>query len=306
MTDADPSRRKWWIALLMAVGPGAGWLYLGRPRIFWALFAAFALILAVPYPGWSAIATPRGVMALGLATIIILALACLGPVISGLFRGGRMPGWPRRRISYLLGGALWWACAAAPAVLGLQPSLQTFSIASGSMEPALRAGDKIVADGSAERLAALREGDMIAFHVPGDDMAVFIKRIVAGPGAKARLVNGAPEINGALLEQERIGEIEAAKGGMERAMLTLLREQATSGRRYEVTRNDLIAPRWTTVEEVMGQDEYYVLGDNRENSRDSRERPPMGLGPVRRENVIGVATGVYWSSDPARIGLRLD
>lgn len=304
MTDAAPARPIWWVALLLSILAGAGWLYVGRPRIFCALFAAFALIYAVPYLGWSEVATPSGVLALAAALVVVLALIALGPVALCLTGRARLPGWRWPRLCYVLAGALFWGFSAAPALLGAAPATLVFVETAGSMEPTLRPGDRFVADGAAGRLAALGAGDVIVFYPP-DDPAPYVKRIVAGPGDEVRLIDGAPEVNGRRLTQEPIGETGVTKMGQP-ATAALLREEAANGRRYEITRDAAMAPRWRTPPVVLGPDEFYVLGDHRENSRDSREPAPAGFGPVPREKVIGVVTGIYWSPDFGRIGLRLD
>jgi len=168
--------------------------------------------------------------------------------------------------------------------------VEAFNIPTGSMEPGLLPGDHIVVDkflygGSAgpwgrlfPRRAPAR-GDVIVFRSPAEPARDLVKRFVGLPGetveisAKRLLVNGAP------------------------------REEA-----YVVHRDPDVLPRSPDVPKALatrdhfgpvrlGAGEYLALGDNRDDSQDSRV-----FGPVPRSHLRGRAVIVYWSFDSGAAG----
>lgn len=146
--------------------------------------------------------------------------------------------------------------------------VQAFFIPSGSMEPTLRIGDRILVGKFAYRLWEIRRGDTIVFRYPLNPDKDFVKRVVGLPGERIELKEGLVLINGLPL-----GELypTALPGG----------DRACSSN---------YGP------EVVPPDKLFVLGDNRCNSEDSRF---FGFVPVR--NVVGRALVVYWPIE--RIGL---
>jgi signal peptidase I len=209
---------------------------------------------------------------------------------------------------------------------------QSFSVPSSSMAPTLLAGDYFFATKwdygysrySLPYAAPLFEGrifshepqrgDVILFRVPGSD-ADYVKRIVGIPGDKIQIAHGRLLINGAVVERRQI------KPG---AMI-----KSPSGKSSEAPTYDELLPGGAThrIVQVSGDDgflsntevydtppgTYFVLGDNRDNSTDSRIPPERdGVGFVPLENIIGRAKLIYFSTDagqkpaplrPERIGL---
>lgn len=304
MHESSSPRRRWWIALLFALAPGTGWLYAGRPATFLANLAAMLACNATAMFGGSFLATPRGLIALSAANLAALGAACFGPPAACLLRRAERPRWRWRRASYAAAAAAFWASSLAPGLVGIEPAAKSFVASSGSMAPGLEPGDAFLADLDAARRAAIRPGDVVVFRVPGGE-EILVGRVVATQGSRVRLVDGTPEIDGSPVPEAFVGATEIRWSGRAQPA-ELRRATLPNGRSHLVTRDPRNAPAWNTPETTLGPDEFYVLGDNRENSRDSREPHPTGLGPIRREAVIGVVTGIYWSADLGRIGLRLD
>ncbi len=148
---------------------------------------------------------------------------------------------------------------------------QAFKIPTGSMEPNLLVGDHIIVNkfvygptGSGDGgllvpTADINRGDVIVFRAPQEPDKDFIKRVVAVGGDKVEMRNGIVYVN-----DEPVDEPYA---------------HYTNKRR-----RGRFAPLW------VPEDNYYCLGDNRDNSRDSRY-----WGTVPRELVKGRAILVYWS-----------
>jgi signal peptidase I len=165
-----------------------------------------------------------------------------------------------------------------------------YQIPSGSMEPTLDVGQRVVVNRLAYRFGDPSVGDIIVFHPPTgaesnrdrcgapeparaacskptsqESDTNFIKRIVAGPGDRLRIVDGHPVVNGVRPSEPFITPCRNAPGC------------------------DL--PREITIP----SGDYFVMGDNRPNSDDSRY-----WGPVPRDWIIGKAAFTYWP--PSRVG----
>ena len=131
-------------------------------------------------------------------------------------------------------------------------------------------------------------GDLVLFTSPEDDLLLF-KRVVAVPGD---VIEGAADgrlaLNGIPLEYHRAPEIEAAPEGV------LYSTEVNSGREYTIQSfASRSFPPFGPV--ALGEGEYFLLGDNRHNSRDSR-----WFGPIRREAIHSKAVSVALSFDPDR------
>jgi len=140
--------------------------------------------------------------------------------------------------------------------------VQAFYIPSGSMEPTLMVNDRILVAKFLYRFEPVARGDVIVFRYPLNPQRDFVKRVMGLPGDRAQLKEGVVYING-----QRISE----KG------YTIKPDFGNYG------------------PVVVPTGDYFVLGDNRNNSEDSRF-----FGYVPRANIIGKAIFIYWP--PQRIG----
>jgi len=146
--------------------------------------------------------------------------------------------------------------------------VQAFFIPSGSMEPTLRTGDRILVSKFTYRIWEIHRGDIIVFRYPLNPNKDFVKRVVGLPGERIEMKDGLVQIDG-----RPLSEIypTALPGG----------DRACSSN---------YGP------ETVPTGSLLVLGDNRCNSEDSRF---FGFVPIT--NIIGRALAVYWPPD--RIGL---
>lgn len=140
--------------------------------------------------------------------------------------------------------------------------VQAFYIPSGSMEPTLMINDRILVAKFLYRFQPVARGDVIVFRYPLNPQRDFVKRVMGLPGERAQLKEGVVYVNG-----QRVSE----KG------YTIMPDFGNYG--------PVVVPRG----------DYFVLGDNRNNSEDSRF-----FGYVPRANIIGKAIFIYWP--PQRIG----
>ncbi|MFQ5743986.1 MAG: signal peptidase I [Acidobacteriota bacterium] len=151
---------------------------------------------------------------------------------------------------------------------------QAFKIPTGSMENNLLVGDHILVNKfifgptatSLERwllpVRPVQRSDVLVFRAPQEPDKDFIKRVVGLPGESVQVTNGVVYVND-VAQDEPFANHEAAYGG----------------RHHDTDRA-----------EQVGIGQYYVLGDNRDNSRDSRY-----WGSVPRPLIKGKAMLVYWS-----------
>ncbi len=175
--------------------------------------------------------------------------------------------------------------------------LQAFTIPSESMEQTLLTGDYLLVDkfcyggtNGWNKILPYRNvnrGDVIVFHYPINPAQDFVKRVVALPGDRLRLINKRVYVNGNLVSEPYVQFINPTRN--------LYRDDfpQTDSPDYGVN------ARWwkempKLVENhqlIIPSDHYFVLGDNRDDSEDSRY-----WGFVPRENIIGRPLMIYWSS----------
>ena len=226
--------------------------------------------------------------------------------------------------------------AAVLLALGLRSFVyEPFNIPSESMLPTLLAGDYLFVakwpygygrftlplglplfDGRVWDAPPTR-GDVIVFKSPRDNRTDFIKRVIGLPGDIVRLRGGRVELNGRLLPKRRVADLVVAlsdagdcnsgpgrpdfrtRDGTGRAVCRFPRfAEAIDGRAYAVLdqvdgdlRDDTPAVR-------VPAGSYFVLGDNRDDSADSRLTVAEGgVGLVPAANLIGRATRVFFSVD---------
>jgi signal peptidase I len=163
-----------------------------------------------------------------------------------------------------------------------------YEIPSGSMEPTLDIGQRVIVNRLAYAFGDPSVGDIIVFHppvgssgdrcgvstppreacpepTPGESDTNYIKRIVAGPGDTLSIANGHPVVNGVQANEPFIEPCGGAVG--------------------------CNLPKTITIP----PDHYFVMGDNRGESFDSRY-----WGSIPRDSIIGQAFASYWP--PERVG----
>lgn len=141
---------------------------------------------------------------------------------------------------------------------------QPFLVSGASMEPTFSNGDYLLVDEVTYRFREPVRGEVVVFRYPGDDRSFYIKRIIGLPGERVTIVNGT---------------VTVARGD----------ERITLPEPYAA-----VAPGAGNVEVTLREGEYYVLGDNRGFSFDSRS-----WGPLARDHIVGVVRMRLWPLDSA-------
>lgn len=265
------------VVLLSLIVPGAGHFLRGA---FWR---GIAWAVSLAGLGWAALfLLPPTLVALA----VLLAGAGLGRMAcaaDAVRVSALRPRWSQ--VTLMLGAFL-----AAVTVFGLVVDGplrayytanygRTFTIPSHGMEPTLLVGDYIVVDRFAYRSRAPERGDIVIFKYPLDERRDFIKRVIATAGDEIHIRGRQVFVNGAPLNEPYVtpptGGVSAAGG--------------SCGYRYGC--KPVIVP----------PNAYFVMGDNRENSRDSRD-----WGFVQQEKIVARPTVVYFSWDGEGHRLRFD
>ncbi|WP_438952228.1 signal peptidase I [Porticoccus sp.] len=174
---------------------------------------------------------------------------------------------------------------------------EPFQIPSGSMIPTLKVGDFILVNKFTygirlpvigTKIIPINEpmrGDVMVFFPPEDDR-YFIKRVVGLPGDEIRLRDNILYINGLLSNQVSLPE------SAEDSRFELVSEDL-NGVVHSVQKNKIAGPLGKNYVITVPDNHYFMMGDNRDNSSDSRV-----WGPVPEENIVGKAVLIwmYWES----------
>lgn len=283
-----------WAALVSVIFPGMGQAVLGAWRRGLA-FAAAALAWGVAYRASPYAATmapsaawPPIVTALVFAGLV-LALAAAGDAFRCHGAAAAPVGAVRRWLVYA-------AIAVVPALPGIaaQESWAHYVVPSASMLPTLLIGDHVLAiDGYFARTAPAR-GDLVAFRYPRDRAVLFIKRIIGLPGDRVQMKDGALVLNGVAVPVERAADFVAPGPGCRPGLYPALIETLPGGRRYRTLRGCGSPLFENTAIFAVPPDCYFVLGDNRDDSEDSRD-PDGGVGFVPAADLVARAVFVTYS-----------
>ncbi len=189
---------------------------------------------------------------------------------------------------------------------------QPFNIPSGSMKATLLVGDYLfvskysygyshyslplspnIFSGRIGAFAKPERGDIVVFRLPKDDSTDYIKRVIGLPGDRIQMIDGILNINGKPVPKRAHRGFH--RRGRERARdpgAALERDAAERGELHHArSARTIFRPTTPTVYHVPA-DNYFMMGDNRHNSTDSRF-PQVGYVPF--ENIVGRAQLIFFS-----------
>ena len=149
--------------------------------------------------------------------------------------------------------------------------------------------------------SAPQRGDVVVFRLPTNTQIDFIKRVIGLPGDRVQMKHDRLYINGELVEQTRRGEATVpSMGGGPIKPVPLFEEVLPGGKHHIVLDQDPNGSLDNTPEFTVPAGHYFMMGDNRDDSADSRYRGPDGkflVGFVPLENIIGRAELILFSYD---------
>lgn len=185
--------------------------------------------------------------------------------------------------------------------------VEPFRIPSGSMMPGLLAGDFIlvnkytyglrlpVANRKLVPIGAPKHGDVMVFRFPGDNSINYIKRVVGLPGDRIVYRNKQLFINDQPMPQSAIGDYTYSESGHHTIQARHMKE-TIDGVSHDILLSEGLNSG--TLEFTVPEGQYFVMGDNRDRSNDSRY-----WGTVPESNVVGRAFLIWFSWDMVRGGV---
>ena len=188
---------------------------------------------------------------------------------------------------------------------------QPFNIPSGSMKETLLIGDYLFVSKLSYGYSRFsfpfspnlfsgriwgaepKRGDVAVFKLPRDNSTDYIKRVIGLPGDEIQMKNGQLFINGKGVPKEPEGTFKTWEDGRERT-IPVFQETLPNGVKYQVLDSDPNGPYDNTGVYKVPPGHFFMMGDNRDNSTDSRVRSAVGFVPY--ENFIGRAEIIFFSA----------
>ena len=196
---------------------------------------------------------------------------------------------------------------------------EPFNIPSGSMLPTLEVGDYLfvykpsygysrhsfpfgIAPIDGRMLAAPpQRGDVVVFKLPSHPSIDYIKRLIGLPDDRIQVTEGRLYINGALVPRESVGLERLTENGAEVTAMTYI-ETLPGGVMHMIYEESDDRPLDNTEEFTVPEGHYFMMGDNRDNSQDSRVQSLVGFVPY--ENFVGRADRIFFSFDATQAHMR--
>ena len=186
---------------------------------------------------------------------------------------------------------------------------QPFNIPSGSMRPTLLEGDYLFVSKYAYGYskhsfpfspnlfsgriwsAEPQRGDVLVFKFPKDPKIDYIKRVIGMPGDKVQMMGGVLTINGTAVVREKTGVIDNFDVTEVQRPVDVYKETLPNGVTFDTLDIDPETLADNTREFMVPDGHYFMMGDNRYNSTDSR----FSVGFVPEENLVGRANIIFFS-----------
>ena len=190
--------------------------------------------------------------------------------------------------------------------------LQPFYIPSSSMEPNLLVGDRLFVTkysyGYSKHSFPFspplfkgrfffdvpKRGDVVVFKTPSDNRTDYIKRLIGKPGDTLQFINGDIYLNKKKIIKNRIDESMNIRCGKINFPVKIYEEILPNGVKYKAVYNSAGTLQNTDVYTVPDNN-YFLLGDNRDCSKDSRFLSEVGY--VNKLNLVGKAELIFFSND---------
>ncbi len=307
-TEPGRKLRRPWLALLLGIlAPGLGQLYAGRPKRGTAaaiLFFVVALPAATYLPvllAWSPALTVLGWL---LAVAVLVAVPADGWLVARRLSVVELTGWNRvwvyvvcivvfRIAGIALSASMPWIVQALP--------WRQFSVPTGAMIPTMLTGEHFIADMRGSTVEWLQRGDIVIFEAPSEPSKLWAKRVIGLPGEIIEIRDKSVFIDGRALEEPyKVHETEYSREGWNEILQGRMIEPipGIDRRRRQLTL-ELDTTFFNLIPQKIPMGEWFVMGDNRDNSKDSR-----AYGPIPTSAIRGLVTRINWSRASGSLSLR--
>ncbi len=190
---------------------------------------------------------------------------------------------------------------------------EPFNIPSGSMKPTLEIGDYLFVHKPSYGYSKAsfpfgiipiegriwadepQRGDVVVFKLPSNPSIDYIKRVIGFPGETIQVRQGRLYINGELVPRETVGLKKDEDPHRGTVTMTEYIETLPGGVMHSIFEESDNDPLDNTGVYVVPEGHYFMMGDNRDNSQDSRVT--HAVGPVPFENFVGKADFIFFSTD---------
>lgn len=268
------TRRKWWLAGLFSyLVPGLGQIYNAQPVKAFFMYLVTS-IFGSAFFAWSLDTMKDDLLhsrlSLLFTGLILYFLIQLCVILDAIFRARRHKSIEKARydrwyvyvIIILISISVDFMSQETTRNLLLKP----YKIPTASMSPTLEVGDYFLSNKLYYCTSTPQRGDIAIFRQPFDDNTEFVKRIIGLPGDTLEIRNRQVYINNQPIQEPYLSQ-----------------------KRYNVN-PEITAKLSNYGPKVIPQNQYFLLGDNRDNSLDSRE-----WGTVDRSRILGKASVIYFS-----------
>jgi signal peptidase I len=178
--------------------------------------------------------------------------------------------------------------------------VQAFQIPSESMENTLLTGDYLLVDklhfgndgfwGHFLPYRKVKRGDIVVFHYPIHPGEHFVKRVIGVPGERVRMIGGRVYVNGTLTVEAYAHHSRPDDGGIEARFRDDFPQPTTGVSGVNASWKVEMAKLVDDGQLIVPEGNYFVMGDNRDDSLDSRY-----WGFVPEQNIVGRPLVIYWS-----------
>jgi signal peptidase I len=139
-----------------------------------------------------------------------------------------------------------------------------------------------------------KRGDIIVFKLPKDNSTDYIKRLIGMPGDRVQMIDGILHINNQPVKRERIADFETSDSWGRNSKVVQYREFLPGGVNHTLIEKDGDQSTFDNTKlYTVPSGHYFMMGDNRDNSLDSRDESSVGMVPF--ENIVGRAEIIFFS-----------